>query len=339
MNRQRFEQITGAYGRLKVVVAGDFCLDRYLHVDASLKERSLETNLPAHQVVRVRPQPGGAGTVLTNVLALAPAEARAVGFCGQDGEGYELLRALRALGANLDSFCRTRRRTTFTYTKPLLMRPGRSPEELSRLDIRDRTPTPAGLVKRIIAKLHSAAADADAVVLLEQVTESRNGVLSPPVKQAVAELGRQAGGKVFLADSRCEPGGFANVHLKVNRQELRRHFADETSDPEALARRWSGQTNRYVFATLGADGLLGAAPDGQVHRAAGIRREGPIDVVGAGDAVSAHLAMALAAGASLPEAVELANLAGSIVVGKIGTTGTATIAELAGALGQTGRDL
>ena len=54
----------------------------------------------------------------------------------------------------------------------------------------------------------------------------------------------------------------------------------------------------------------------------------PIDVTGAGDAVLAHIAMALAAGATPAEAAALGNLAGAVVVKKIGTTGTATVEEL-----------
>lgn len=329
MKRERFEQITGAYGRLKAVVAGDFCLDRYLHVDPDLEEISLETHLPAHQVVEVRPQPGGAGTVLSNVAALRPASLRAVGFCGWDGEGYELMRGLRELGADLDCFVRTRRRKTFTYTKPLLLRPGELPKELSRLDIRDRTPTPDSLVKKIVANLRAAAADADVIILLEQATDTRSGVLSPPVKQAAAELAGRAPEKVFIADSRCDAGGFARVHVKVNRDEVRRHFQDADADIGALAARWSARTGRCVFVTLGADGMIAAEPGGRIHRAAGIPVQGPVDVVGAGDAVTGHLAMALAAGAAPAEAMTLANLAGSVVVKKIGTTGTATVAELA----------
>ena len=51
---------------------------------------------------------------------------------------------------------------------------------------------------------------------------------------------------------------------------------------------------------------------------------GEIDIVGAGDAVTANLTTALAAGASLTEALELANAAASIVIHQLGTTGTAS---------------
>jgi len=55
---------------------------------------------------------------------------------------------------------------------------------------------------------------------------------------------------------------------------------------------------------------------------------GPIDVVGAGDCVSANLVTALCAGATLHEAIELANAGASIVIHKLGTTGTASVTEL-----------
>ena len=60
---------------------------------------------------------------------------------------------------------------------------------------------------------------------------------------------------------------------------------------------------------------------------------GEIDIVGAGDSVTANLAAALAAGASLAEALELANAAASIVIHQLGTTGTASVAAIAELLG------
>jgi len=330
MDATRFRAMTDAYRRLKVVVAGDFCLDRYLHIDPALEEVSLETHLPAHQVVAVRPQAGGAGNVLANVAALSPAEVRAVGVIGDDGEGLELTRALAGLGADLDGLIRSDRRRTFTYTKPLLVGPDGQATELSRLDIKDRTPMPADLAEAVVARLSAAAADADAVILMEQVDDPARGALSAPVKVALADIAaRRGAGAVFLADSRCDVLGCRGVDVKVNRDELHRAVGDGPDDQAAaaLARR----IGRRVFVTLGADGMLSADAEGNVLRAAGVRVAGPVDIVGAGDAVLAHLAMALAGAASVAEAMAMANLAGAVVVGKLGTTGTATVAELAAA--------
>src|SRR5258706_8561478 len=95
MNLARFKQITSRYATLRLAVVGDFCLDRYLEIDPARKEVSIETGLPVHNVVNVRSQPGGAGTILNNLVALGIGEIYPVGFSGEDGEGFELRRALR----------------------------------------------------------------------------------------------------------------------------------------------------------------------------------------------------------------------------------------------------
>ena len=95
MTNARFHAITNEYPRLRIGVAGDFFLDRYLHIDPAKAETSIETGLPVHNVVEVRSQPGAAGTILNNLVALGVGEIHTIGFCGADGEGYELRRALR----------------------------------------------------------------------------------------------------------------------------------------------------------------------------------------------------------------------------------------------------
>ncbi len=336
LSGERLSAITARYDRLTVAVAGDYCLDRYFEIDPARQETSIETQLPAHQVVNVRSQPGGAGTVMNNVVALCPARAMAVGFAGLDGEGYELRAALEAAGVDLAHFFSTPERVTFTYGKPLVLRPGQPPEELSRLDRKNWTPTPPAAADRLADELARAVDAADAVILMEQVDHPETGALTASVKTRLAQLAA-SGQKVFLADSRCDIAGFANVIVKLNRDELRHHFgqaggADDEAEVAQLARRRAQQTGRPVVVTLSADGILAAEPDGTLHRAAPIPVQPPLDIVGAGDCVSANLAMALAAGATLGEAIEIANLAASVVVKKLGTTGTATRAELAEAL-------
>jgi len=329
MNASRLAEITSRYALLRVALIGDIALDRYMHIDPALEETSIETGLPVRNVVAVRPQPGAGGNVLANLAALAPKSLAAVGFSGDDGEGFELRRALESLGADVSHFLLRRDRMTFTYTKPLIIRPGRPPEELSRIDIRSRTPTPAALEDELIAHLSSAVAAADAVIAMDQVPEPGSGVLARRVKAALADLARAHPQKIFIADSRTSIGEFAGVHIKVNAAELARHFGvrEEGADVAALAARWSRDIGRHVFVTLSAEGALVAAGE-QVTRIPGIPAQPPIDVTGAGDAVLAHIAMALAAGASPAEAAELGNLAGAVVVKKIGTTGTATVEEL-----------
>ena len=74
MNEARFSEITSRYETLRIVVVGDFCLDRYLEIDPGKQETSIETGLPVHNVVQVRAQPGAAGTILNNLIALGVGE-------------------------------------------------------------------------------------------------------------------------------------------------------------------------------------------------------------------------------------------------------------------------
>src|SRR5207248_7046351 len=92
------ETILEAIPRLRLAVVGDLFLDRYLDLDATLTEPSIETGLDAYQVVRVRPSPGAAGTVLNNLAALGVEHLHPIAVIGDDGEGYELQQALAALG-------------------------------------------------------------------------------------------------------------------------------------------------------------------------------------------------------------------------------------------------
>ena len=80
--------------------------------------------------------------------------------------------------------------------------------------------------------------------------------------------------------------------------------------------------------TLAELGIVGAQPDGQVVHVPARPIRGEIDVVGAGDAVTANLTASLAAGATLREALELAMAAASLVIHKLGTTGTAGVDEI-----------
>src|SRR5437016_14196405 len=92
------ERILRGIPELYVVVFGDLFLDRYLDIDGTLTEPSVETGLDAYQVVRVRAYPGAAGTVINNLAALGVGRICPIAVIGDDGEGHELSRALNELG-------------------------------------------------------------------------------------------------------------------------------------------------------------------------------------------------------------------------------------------------
>src|SRR5882762_8061970 len=93
------DNILASIPQRTIGVLGDLYLDRYLDLDASLTEPSIETGLDAYQVVRVRPSPGAAGTVINNLVALGVGRVWPVAVIGDDGEGYELRQALGRMRA------------------------------------------------------------------------------------------------------------------------------------------------------------------------------------------------------------------------------------------------
>jgi len=329
----RFQEIADKYGSLRIGVVGDFCLDRYLEIDPARQETSIETGLPVHNVVNVRSQPGAAGTILNNLVALGIGEIYPVGFAGEDGEGFELRASLqKRRGVRLDHFWQTDQRRTFTYCKPLVVETGKTPVELSRLDSKNWTPTPALLQGRLIDSTANVAADSDAMVLMDQVDLPETGVITSSLLETLGCIVRELPYMPIVADSRRGLRGYPPVCLKMNGAELNALAGcSETADLAELkivAAALAQKQSRSVFVTLSERGILGASPEGRAEHVPALPVRGPLDIVGAGDAVTANLTAALAAGATLREAMEIAMAAASIVVHQLGTTGTASVAQI-----------
>lgn len=321
------ERILNRIPALRVGVLGDLFLDRYLDIDATLIEPSIETGLDAYQVVRVRSCPGAAGTVISNLVALGVGQVRPIAVIGDDGEGFELRQALERLRTVATRWIiSTDTRRTPTYTKPMLHRPGEPPRELNRLDIKNHEPLPAVLEEQVLRGLDDCWPELDALVVLDQVSEADCGVVTARVRQRLAGLGESSPDRLILADSRARIGLFRAVCLKPNQAECAR-ATGVASSTAASVQELARRAGRPVFCTCGAEGiLLVVPPPASEHavRVPGFPVQGPIDIVGAGDSTSAGIACAAAAGARLEEAAAFGNLIASITVQQIGTTGTAT---------------
>lgn len=335
MTPERFSEITRRYAGLNVVVVGDFCLDRYLEIDPARAETSIETGLPVHNVVNVRSQPGAAGTILNNLVALGVGAIHPVGFCGCDGEGYELQESLQGLrGVCCERFLRTPLRRTFTYCKPLVMELGVPPRELNRLDSKNWTPTPAEVSEELGQAIRETAGEADAMIVLDQVDHEGTGVVTREVLDAVARVAKERPELPILADSRRGLRGFPPLIYKMNGVELAALLGveakggPEVGDCRVQAIDLARRNGRPVIVTLAEQGMLGALPGGEVEQVPALLLRGEIDIVGAGDSVTANVAAALAAGANLREALELAALASSHVIHQLGTTGAAGLDDL-----------
>ncbi len=327
MTRARLEELLSAFPAAAVAVIGDFFLDEYLEIEPALSERSLETGLEARQVVAIRRQPGAAGTIVANLRALGVGRVACIGFIGDDGEGLELARGLRRLGAETHDLLVRADRVTPCYRKPLV----RTPEglrELERLDTKNRTPTPPDLEERLLAAVGRAAREVRAVIAQDQVQEPECGAVTARVRAALAELAEGRPEVVWFGDSRARVGEYRNLIVKPNREEACAavHPGSPAHSPREAPRcaaALAARTGRAVYLTLGEQGLALVTPE-RVQLIPTARLEGPLDTVGAGDSATAGIVAALCAGATPAEAGLLGNLAACVTVQQVGTTGAAT---------------
>jgi bifunctional ADP-heptose synthase (sugar kinase/adenylyltransferase) len=330
MTPGRFAELTGGYPAVRLAIVGDICLDRYLHIDGSRTETSIETGLPVHNIVKVRPQPGAVGTIAANGAALGVGELHLIGFRGDDGEGYELERELRRLDhVHLDGLICTPDRRTFVYTKPMMSEAGEPLRELNRLDQKNWDPTPRSLHDALADHVRRIAPLVDAMILMDQVDQADTGVIGAPVLAAASEAALAGTPTIVFADSRRGVGGFPPMGFKMNEVEFQRWTNDTSPVTTDRVEHQVAQVNQRLIVTLAERGIVGAAPGEPAHHEPALPTTGPIDIVGAGDSVLANLTIALAAGATLAEAMQLAMAAASVVVHQLGTTGTATVAHIA----------
>jgi rfaE bifunctional protein kinase chain/domain len=332
LNTDSLERILARLPGLIIGVVGDLFLDRYLDIDAGLTERSVETGLDAYQVVRVRANPGAAGTVINNLCAFGVERVDVMSVIGDDGEGYELQQALKAHRVvNMNWLQVVRERRTPTYTKPMLHIKGEMPRELNRLDIKNREPLPATYENGVIEALNRIWPAIDALLVLDQLSEPNCGVITDRVRDHVARLAASDRSKFVLADSRDRIGLFRSVCTKPNADECQLAAGAGNGTTEEAVRALCVQTGRPVFCTQGAAGILLVEPGTTGTKLTHVPAYsvcGPIDIVGAGDSTSPAIACAVASGATLVEAAAFGCLVASITIQQIGTTGTATPAQI-----------
>lgn len=336
MERARLQELLDRWRALRFVVLGDYFLDRYLHIDRTLAETSLETGLEAHQVVEIRNSPGAAGNVAANLAALGVG-VLALGVIGEDGLGYDLARALESRGIDTAGLVRAPERYTPTYTKPMLREPDGRVHELSRLDVKNRTILPAPIEEDLLGRLADVLPSCDGVVIADQAPERNCGVVTDRVRKALGSLAEQHPEKVFLVDSRVRIGEYRGILLKPNDREAVGAVTPGVEGPytraqaEEAGRTLARRAGRPVFVTVGEGGVLVCEEEG-CTRVPAVPVDGEIDIVGAGDSTIAGLAAALASGARLTEAALIGNLVASVTIRQIGVTGTASQAQVLEAL-------
>jgi len=312
LTKQRAGELIHAMHDRKVVVLGDVMLDEFVWGDVT--RISPEAPVPVVDIRRESVHLGGAANVLANLVALG-AEACVIGVIGNDAAGTRLRASLKESSPSQkdDYLLVDEGRPSTTKTRIIAHN-----QLVVRADREQRTPVNGPIEARIIEMLKEAINDAHAFV----VSDYDKGVVTPRILGEVLPL---AHARIpVLIDPKLR--NFLHYQpsslITPNHHEALRMSDLEVDSDEGLhqAARVIREKVKCdaVLITRGDRGIMLLEGDNAPVFVGTAARE-VYDVTGAGDTVIATLAAALAAGATMLEAANLANHAAGIVVGKVGT--------------------
>jgi D-beta-D-heptose 7-phosphate kinase/D-beta-D-heptose 1-phosphate adenosyltransferase len=315
LTRARLDEILERGRGLRVAVVGDLMLDVYLV--GAVSRISPEAPVPVVHVTEERTALGGAANVAANVAALGAA-CEVVGYVGMDAAGAQIRRELAQLdgGRVLARLVERPDRPTTTKTRVVARQ-----QQVVRFDRERDDDLPDECAAELCEHVRAAVAACDALVL----EDYNKGVLGPAVIHTALEAADAAGiPSVVDPKFRNFFGFYGATVFKPNAVELGTAMASpvRAGDDDWLENARIRTGARHLLLTLGEDGMALRSEGGSSFRIPTQARE-VYDVSGAGDTVTAFLAVALAAGATIEEAAVLANLAAGIEVGK---PGVATVA-------------
>jgi rfaE bifunctional protein kinase chain/domain len=300
------------FSKARLLVVGDVMLDRYWFGDTN--RISPEAPVPVVQVGKIDERLGGAANVARNVAALG-AKTTILGVIGDDESGRRVSELLKSSGVNSQLEVDAKVPTT------VKLRVIARQQQLIRLDF-EEAPSQAALAHKL-ERYEKLLGNAD-VVILSDYGKGTLGQVALMIEQARTQK------KMILVDPKGDD--YAKYRgatvLTPNRSELRQVVGQWTSEDDLTKRAQDLRKSldlEALLLTRSEEGMSLFTELGVSHVKAQAREV--FDVSGAGDTVIATLAVALAAGWPLERAMDLANRAGGIVVGKLGTA-TVTSEEL-----------
>jgi D-beta-D-heptose 7-phosphate kinase/D-beta-D-heptose 1-phosphate adenosyltransferase len=307
----------------RVLVIGDVILDRY--VTGSVQRLSPEAPIPVLRPANDRATLGGAANVALNIVTLG-GQAVLIGVTGNDAAGNEVERLVRTTPGIVSALIRIDGRPTTSKTRFMT-----GSHQLLRLDEETTAPLDQAGLTAVLAAVEASLAGCDVIVL----SDYAKGVLCDGVLDGILTRASQAGRMVIADPKRSDFAAYRGATvLTPNEHEVRvatRIEAERDMDADrAGCVALDATGGEAVLVTRSAKGMTLVRREAETLHIPTRARE-VADVSGAGDTLVAALAVALGAGAGLPEAAMLANATAGISVGKQGTA-TVSRQELLDAL-------
>jgi rfaE bifunctional protein kinase chain/domain len=303
------------FAERKVAVIGDLIADQFQYAEISRVSREAPVLILRHE--RTETVPGGAANCAVNLAALG-AQVEIVGVVGADEAGRALLEKLHAAGVDCGGVVTLADKRTTTKTRILAGQLHSTRQQVLRIDYENGSLELGDLRARLVARLHKAARDADAII----ISDYGYGVADDAIAAETAALARE-NQIPWLADSRFALPRFAGATAATPNEDeveklLNRQF-NAAELVQAAAELREKLSLQALLVTRGSHGMLLLEEGKEPLEIPAVGALEPVDVTGAGDTVIAAYALALAAGATFAQAARLANLAGGLVVMKRGT--------------------
>ncbi len=302
-----------------ILIVGDVMLDEYIW--GEVRRISPEAPVPVVEIRHRTYTPGGAANTAANVASLG-GRVSLGGVVGQDQQAERLRNILKESRVNIEGLLIDDKRPTTTKTRIVA-----HSQQIVRVDSEQRLPLRNELEDILLRWITEQVNMSEVCVL----SDYGKGVISPRIAERFIQLAREADKPVVVDPKGTDYLKYRgttvitpNIHEAI--KALKYEHIDDINLLEVGSTLTDLLTGSAVLITRGAEGMTlfqkGIEP---IHIPAMARHV--FDVTGAGDTVVSTLALALAAGATLEEAANLANYAAGVVVGKFGTA-TISLEEL-----------
>lgn len=295
-----------------VLVVGDVMLDRYWFGDA--ERISPEAPVPVVRITKTEDRLGGAANVAVNIASLG-AQSQLIGFIGADTNGQRV----RSLCHEHHIYRALIEDPSINTTEKLRIIARQ--QQMVRCDFENQPD--ASLLDRLYQELPGHLSSVKAVIL----SDYGKGVLKD-IPHIITRCNRLHI-PVFIDPKGDNYTRYTGATMITpNKSELRQVIGQWHSEEELTRRAQQLRQKlqlQYLLLTRSEEGMSLYSDQGVVHFGAQAREV--YDVSGAGDTVIAVVATMYAINTPMEQAVEIANRAGGIVVGKLGTA-TVSYSEL-----------
>ena len=291
--------------RVKLLVVGDVMLDRYWF--GKVNRISPEAPVPVVAVNRSEERAGGAANVAANVVAMG-ARCELLSVVGDDEGGGTLGRLLDQLGVDnhlhIDDKMKTTVKVRIVSQNQQLLR-----SDFESLPGHD-------VLARCFDDFANELPNVECVILSDY---GKGGL---PRIQEMIDLGVSVGVPVMVDPKGVDFSRYKRATMVTPNLAEFEAVVGQCADEQQMLERAVALIRDLelsgLLVTMGSQGARLFSSEGEMVKCEPLARE-VYDVSGAGDTVIAIFSTALAAGMGRQEAMEIANIAAGIVVGKVGT--------------------